>query len=139
MIESSVMVMPASSLPHNEGQPEIKNALESDQRPWGTYAVFRDEPHYKLKTIVVNPGQRLSLQLHHKREEHWILVKGKAEVTLGETVHSMSAGSYIHIPVQTAHRIANVGETPVEFVEIQLGSYFGEDDIVRLQDDYKRA
>lgn len=98
-----------------------------------------DTPAYKVKHIVVSPGQRLSLQLHHQREEHWVLTQGEADVTLGEVTSRFGKGDTIHIPVETKHRIACVGDIPVEFIEVQLGTYFGEDDIVRFQDDYDRS
>jgi mannose-6-phosphate isomerase-like protein (cupin superfamily) len=100
---------------------------------------LQDEAHFKLKRIVVEPQQRLSLQKHHKREEHWLVTRGEAIVTVGEQDHSVKPGTYIHIPKGAVHRISNPFETSVEFIEVQLGEYFGEDDIIRLQDDYNRA
>lgn len=97
-----------------------------------------DLPVYKVKQIQVMPGHRLSLQLHHKREEHWIITQGDPDITLGEETKTYHTGDYVFIPKETKHRIANTGERPVEFIEIQLGDYFGEDDIVRFQDDYNR-
>ena len=112
--------------------------LEIGERPWGKYFVLEDEPHYKLKRIEVNPGQRLSYQFHHHRQEFWTIVEGEAIVTLDEEEISLKYGESIHVPQGAKHRIANRSENLVVFVEVQTGSYFGEDDIVRLQDDYAR-
>lgn len=114
-------------------------ALASEERPWGSFDVLKDEPHYKLKVLRVMPGHRLSLQMHHKREEHWIVTHGTPEITLNDETFTARPGQYIHIPCQARHRIANASSEPAELVEVQLGSYFGEDDIVRFQDDYDRA
>lgn len=97
-----------------------------------------DLPHYKVKQLLVKPLQRLSLQLHHQREEHWVIVRGKPEITVGDKVWLAGPGERIFIPKETRHRIANPGSEDVELVEVQLGSYFGEDDIVRFEDDYQR-
>ncbi len=113
--------------------------LYTEQRPWGSFTVLMDLPQYKAKRIQVMPGQRLSLQMHHKREEHWIITVGTAEMTLGEETRTVRRGDYIFIPKETRHRIANTSDSSVEFIEVQLGEYFGEDDIVRFQDDYHRA
>ena len=117
---------------------EITNQY-SEKRPWGAFYVLQDEPHFKLKRIVVEPNQRLSLQKHHKREEHWLVTQGQGIVTVGEQDHDVKQGSYIYIPQGAVHRISNPFEESVEFIEVQLGDYFGEDDIIRLQDDYNRA
>ncbi|MCE2930933.1 MAG: phosphomannose isomerase type II C-terminal cupin domain [Vampirovibrionales bacterium] len=111
----------------------------SESRPWGTFHVLQDEPHFKLKRILVEPKQRLSLQKHHKREEHWLVTKGQGIVTVDSQEHDVKTGTYIHIPQGAVHRISNPFEEAVEFIEVQLGDYFGEDDIVRLEDDYNRA
>jgi mannose-6-phosphate isomerase-like protein (cupin superfamily) len=110
----------------------------TEQRPWGAFTILLDAPHTKVKQLTVQPGQRLSLQLHHQREEHWIVVKGVATITVGHNTWTAPVGHVIHIPVETQHRLANLGTEPVEIIEVQLGQYFGEDDIVRLQDDYHR-
>lgn len=117
----------------------MENSERFERRPWGSFTVLEDQPHYKAKQILVDPGQRLSLQMHHKREEHWIVVRGVAEITVGEKVWQAKAGEYIHIPKGEKHRLANPGTTPVEMIEVQLGEYFGEDDIVRFSDDYQRV
>jgi mannose-6-phosphate isomerase len=113
---------------------------ELSERPWGTYTVIDDgATDHKVKRIVVHPGKRLSYQLHHQRAEHWFVVSGRAKVTLDGTVSEMGPGQSIDIPLGSAHRIANEGDVDVVFIEVQLGTYFGEDDIVRLEDDYGRA
>jgi mannose-6-phosphate isomerase-like protein (cupin superfamily) len=114
------------------------NIEPTETRPWGSFTVLLDAPHTKVKSLAVNPGQRLSLQLHHKREEHWIVVKGQATITVGERTWAANTGEVIFIPMNTQHRLANLSDQPVELIEVQLGQYFGEDDIVRLQDDYQR-
>lgn len=113
--------------------------LETDHRPWGTYTVLDDDGTHKVKRIVVHPGKRLSYQRHTRRSEHWFIVRGRAEVTLDGRVVKLEAGDSVDIPVGTDHRIANPGQTDVVFVEVQHGEYFGEDDIVRLEDDYGRS
>jgi mannose-6-phosphate isomerase len=108
-------------------------------RPWGAFLVLDDGPLGKVKRITVDPGQRLSYQLHHRRKEHWFVVSGTALVTLDGADHRLAPGEAIDIPVETAHRVTNPGEEPLVFVEVQQGDYFGEDDIERLDDDYGRA
>jgi len=119
--------------------------LNGEVRPWGQFQILFESPITKVKHITVNPaadshpdGTRLSLQSHEKREEHWIIIKGEAEVTVDEDIRTYTAGQVIMIPKGAKHRIANKSKEPVEFIEVQLGNYFGEDDIVRYQDDYNR-
>jgi mannose-6-phosphate isomerase len=113
---------------------------EYAERPWGTYTVLSDDaPDHKVKRIVVYPGKRLSYQRHGKRAEHWFFLSGTAEVTLDGVVIERTAGQVIDIPVETNHRVANAGTDNVVFIEVQHGTYFGEDDIVRLEDDFGRA
>ena len=114
-------------------------ALERDERPWGMYEVLAEGEGYKVKRIEVQPGQRLSLQSHEQRSEHWVVVKGTALVTLGEQEITLHSNQHLLIPVQTRHRVANPGSQPLVFVEVQSGSYLGEDDIRRYEDDYQRA
>jgi mannose-1-phosphate guanylyltransferase/mannose-6-phosphate isomerase len=111
-----------------------------EYRPWGRFEVLRDTAHFKSKVIHVNPGQQLSYQSHAKRAEHWVIIRGHPEVVLNDVLHSLKPGESIYIPRGAKHRIRNphASET-VEFVEVQVGTYFGEDDIVRYQDDYKRV
>lgn len=112
--------------------------LEIGERPWGKYYVLQDEGHFKLKKIEVNPGQRLSYQYHHKRQEHWTVVQGEAVVILDGEEYPLKYGQSIFIPLGAKHRIENRAKELLVFVEVQTGTYFGEDDIVRLQDDYAR-
>ncbi|MDR2205964.1 MAG: phosphomannose isomerase type II C-terminal cupin domain [Flavobacteriaceae bacterium] len=113
--------------------------METDERPWGKYDVLADNPNYKLKRIEVNPGQKLSYQYHHKRQEQWTIVEGEASVVLDDNEIRLSYGESIFIPIGAKHRIMNLTDKPLVFIEIQTGMYFGEDDIVRLEDEYKRA
>ena len=119
---------------------EWENGREYSERPWGNYTVLDDDaPDHKVKRLVVHPGKRLSYQRHARRAEHWFIVSGTALVTLDGAVTELHAGESIDIPRQGAHRIANDGNTDVVLIEVQHGSYFGEDDIVRLEDDYGRV
>jgi mannose-6-phosphate isomerase len=112
---------------------------EHDERPWGSYTVLSDEASdHKVKRLVVRPGCRLSYQRHAHRSEHWFIVAGTAEVTLDGVVTKLEPGQSIDIPLACAHRIANIGRDDVVLIEVQHGTYFGEDDIVRLEDDYGR-
>lgn len=108
-------------------------------RPWGSYTTIEHKQGYKIKRIVVNPGQSLSLQLHHKRAEHWVVVAGEAVVQIGDAEHITLPGEYRYIPLGEKHRLSNRTNQPVELVEVQIGDYLGEDDIVRLVDNYGRA
>lgn len=110
-----------------------------DRRPWGSFLVLDDQGRYKVKRLVVDPGQRLSYQKHAHRAEHWVVVEGFALVTLDGVAHELTAGESIDIPLGAAHRVENPGDATLVFVEVQTGDYFGEDDIVRLNDDYGRA
>lgn len=108
------------------------------QRPWGTYQSVHCGPGFQVKHITVDPGERLSTQYHHHRSEHWVVVSGTAEVLVGERVQVLEANQSVHIPLGAVHRLSNWGEHPVHLIEVQYGSYLGEDDIVRLDDDYGR-
>lgn len=112
---------------------------EGNQRPWGYYVVLSDEPDHKVKRIVLYPEKRLSLQRHQYRAEHWVIVNGDALVTLDDKHFQLSKGMSIDIPVGAAHRIENTGGEELAFIEIQQGTYFGEDDIERLEDDFGRV
>ena len=111
---------------------------EKEERPWGKFFVLHDENSYKLKRIEVNPGGRLSYQYHHKRSEAWTIVEGIGTITLDGIVSQYQKGDTILIPQGVKHRIENKGREKVVFIEVQTGSYFGEDDIVRIEDDYNR-
>lgn len=112
---------------------------DADDRPWGRWEVLDTGEGFAVKRITVNPGAILSLQLHHHRSEHWTIVAGKARVTRGEEKLDLGFGQHVHLPVETAHRIENVGDTPVIFIEVQYGQKLDENDIVRLEDKYGRA
>jgi mannose-6-phosphate isomerase len=114
--------------------------IQKEHRPWGFYEVLSDEHHdHKVKRITVLPGKRLSLQYHARRREHWIIISGKAVVTLGEEHVELGPSDAIDIPRGSVHRIENVGAKDVVFIEVQQGEYFGEDDIVRIEDDFGRV
>ena len=108
-------------------------------RPWGSYDSIDSGPRFQVKRIVVKPGASLSLQMHHHRAEHWIVVSGTAEVTVGPKVVLLTENESVYIPLGEVHRLANPGKLPLELIEVQSGSYLGEDDIVRLQDNFGRA
>ena len=107
-------------------------------RPWGTYRSLALGKDYQVKEIVVYPGKRLSLQLHHHRAEHWVIVEGEALVTQGDDELFLSKNQSIYIPLKTRHRLENRGKTPLRLIEVQSGDYLGEDDIERLEDDFGR-
>jgi mannose-6-phosphate isomerase len=113
--------------------------LERDERPWGSYEVLEDALTHKVKRIEVRPGQRLSYQRHGRRAEHWFVVRGTGHVTLDGNAVEVGPGDAIDIPRRSAHRIANLGDSMLVFVEVQHGDYFGEDDIERLEDDFGRV
>ena len=112
--------------------------MEEDHRPWGYYQVLADEPDHKVKRIVVYPGKRLSLQKHRHREEHWYILSGQALVTRDQELIPLTRGGAVDIPHEAIHRIENTGSDNVTFIEVQSGSYFGEDDIERIEDDFGR-
>lgn len=114
-------------------------AFRRDRRPWGWFETLSEGVHFKVKRIVVLPGAALSLQSHRFRAEHWIVVDGTARVTVGETVSLVGANQSIYIPLGEKHRLENPGEAPMVLIEVQTGSYFGEDDIVRYEDVYART
>jgi mannose-1-phosphate guanylyltransferase/mannose-6-phosphate isomerase len=107
-------------------------------RPWGSYETLDEGPRFQIKRIMVRPGERLSLQKHFHRSEHWVVVQGTAEVTVGETVSLLQENQSTYIPAGTTHRLGNPGKVPLELIEVQCGTYLGEDDIVRLDDEYGR-
>jgi mannose-1-phosphate guanylyltransferase/mannose-6-phosphate isomerase len=109
------------------------------ERPWGSYTVLEEGPGFKVKRVTVKPGGRLSLQLHHQRSEHWVVIAGTARVTRGDEVFDLEVGESTAIPVETKHRLENPGRDTVHIIEVQNGPYLGEDDIVRFKDDYGRT
>lgn len=116
----------------------MSNYLDGPERPWGRYEVLSEGANFKVKTIWVEPGHRLSLQRHQKRREHWYIVAGVADVVLGEATFQRRAGESVEVEIGELHRIGNSGSETMIFIEVQTGSYFGEDDIERLDDDYAR-
>ncbi len=112
---------------------------KKEKRPWGSFEVLSDDrDDHKVKRITVLPGKRLSLQYHGKRREHWIIISGQALVTVGEVDMKLAPTEAIDIPHEKAHRIENIGDQELVFIEVQQGNYFGEDDIVRVEDDFGR-
>ena len=109
-----------------------------EKRPWGAFFVLSDEKDFKIKKIEVNPSKRLSYQFHNKRSELWYILKGVGIVTINDKKQDFKKDDVIIIPKESKHRIENNGNDVVVFIEIQTGSYFGEDDIVRIKDDYNR-
>ncbi|MFH1596440.1 MAG: cupin domain-containing protein [Pseudomonadota bacterium] len=108
------------------------------ERPWGRYTVMDEGPGFKVKRIVVNPGKKLSLQMHQHRAEHWVVVSGSARVTIGKDVRLVASNQSVYIPLKTAHRLENPENEPLKIIEVQTGAYLEEDDIIRLDDDYWR-
>lgn len=117
----------------------VVHTARTVNRPWGTYTVLEESPHFKVKRIVVNPGAALSLQLHHHRSEHWVVVSGIAEILNGEQLFTLAANQSTYVPAGVKHRLTNPGPAPLEIIEVSTGSYLGEDDIVRFEDLYNRA
>ena len=110
-----------------------------DRRPWGTFTVLDEGDGFKVKRIEVFPGRRLSYQKHAQRAEHWVVVRGTAKITLDARELLVTPGQAVDIAIGMAHRVENPGDEPLIFIEVQRGAYLGEDDIVRLQDDFGRV
>jgi mannose-1-phosphate guanylyltransferase/mannose-6-phosphate isomerase len=121
-----------------ERRPEVLNH-QRVYRPWGSYESLVVADRFQVKRIVVKPGQTLSLQMHHHRAEHWVVVEGTAEVTCGDKVFTLGEDQSTYIPLGHKHRLANPGKIPLELIEVQSGAYLGEDDIVRFEDVYGRS
>jgi mannose-1-phosphate guanylyltransferase/mannose-6-phosphate isomerase len=148
IVETSDAVM----VTHKDRSQEVKkivDALKVKQRdeylvhkrvyrPWGYYEGLDSSERFQVKRIMVKPGCKLSLQMHHHRAEHWVVVSGTAKVIRGEETLLLSENQSTYIPLGAKHRLENVGKMPLHMIEVQSGSYLGEDDIVRLEDDYKR-
>ncbi len=111
----------------------------TETKPWGRYEVLHKGSGFQVKRIEVKPGLRLSLQKHARRAEKWIVVSGSGEATLGSERLPVKTGSVVQIPAGAVHRMQNTGRRPLIFIEVQFGDYLGEDDIVRIQDDFNRA
>jgi mannose-1-phosphate guanylyltransferase/mannose-6-phosphate isomerase len=143
----AVLVMPRERAQEvRELVAQLKSARRTEatdhrrvHRPWGYYDSIDKGERFQVKRIVVQPGGTLSLQKHHHRAEHWVVVRGTAEVTVGSDVQSVHENESIYIPIGSVHRLANRGKIPLELIEVQTGSYLGEDDIVRIDDVYKRS
>jgi mannose-1-phosphate guanylyltransferase / mannose-6-phosphate isomerase len=118
--------------------PQVTEEHIKVHRPWGSYQSVDNGDRHQVKRIIVKPGQRLSLQKHHHRSEHWIVVRGAARVTINELVKTVHENESVYIPMGAVHRLENPGKILLELIEVQTGSYFGEDDIIRIEDDYRR-
>ena len=116
-----------------------KTIATTELRPWGSFTILEAGSGYKIKRIQVNPGHRLSLQMHHHRSEHWIVVSGTARVVCGDKEILVTKNESTYVPQCTAHRLENPGVIPLVLIEVQNGEYLGEDDIIRYQDDYART
>jgi len=118
---------------------EWKERTMTERRPWGSYTILEERETYQVKRIEVLPAKRLSYQRHQKRDEHWVIVEGEAVVTVEGKDIPLSPGGFVDIPRMAAHRILNTGKSLLIFIEVQKGDYFGEDDIIRLEDDFGRV
>ena len=116
-----------------------EDSREQDERPWGRYVVLDEGDGFKVKRIEVHPGRRLSYQRHARRSEHWMVVAGSGCVTLDGSDRALAVGDTVDVPIGVAHRMANPGDAPLVFIEIQRGDFLGESDIVRLADDFGRV
>jgi len=123
----------------SELKHEAVNFHKTIHRPWGSFTILEDSDDCKVKRLVVKPGQVLSLQLHHRRAEHWTVVQGTAKIRRGDEEFLLEANQSTYIPVETLHRLENPGEQDIHLIEVQTGDYFGEDDIERLEDIYGRS
>lgn len=130
-IQPTVSTLPALAVP--------KGIAATELRPWGSFTVLEEGRGYKIKRIEVKPGHRLSLQMHHHRSEHWIVVSGTAKVTCGEKEMLLCSNQSTYVPPCSNHRLENPGVIPLILIEVQNGEYLGEDDIIRFQDDYART
>ena len=118
---------------------KLLKLLLTETRPWGSFTILDEGEGFKVKRISVNPSHKLSLQYHHHRSEHWTVVQGEATVTIGESTKPVKINESVYIPLKEKHALANEGEELMQLIEVQLGDYLGEDDIVRLEDRYGRA
>ena len=119
-------------------KPELTEIHQTAHRPWGTYTVLEESANFKIKRIVVNPGAKLSMQMHKHRSEHWVVVSGEATITNGDMEFTLQANQSTYIPKTHKHRLANFGTKPLSIIEVQCGDYVGEDDIIRFDDSYGR-
>jgi mannose-1-phosphate guanylyltransferase/mannose-6-phosphate isomerase len=123
---------------YNDRHDPITKYHRQVHRPWGSYTILEDSEFFKIKRVTVKPGQQLSLQLHHQRSEHWVVVSGTAQVELDGETRVLQKGESTFVRSGVRHRLRNTGTVPLEVIEVQLGDYLGEDDIVRFEDDYGR-
>lgn len=130
-VKNIVEELTKNNIPEGENHKKI-------YRPWGNYISIAEDPRWQIKLIVVHPGQSLSLQKHNHRSEHWVVVNGTAKVEIDNEVQILSENESSYIPIGSVHRLSNPGQKPLKLVEVQSGSYLGEDDIIRLKDDYGR-
>lgn len=133
--KTKVMSEPKVEIPESLTQSGI---VATEMRPWGSFTTLEEGKGYKIKRIEVNPGHRLSLQMHHHRSEHWIVVSGTAKVTCGDNEMILSSNQSTYVPQCTTHRLENPGVIKLVLIEVQNGQYLGEDDIIRFSDDYAR-
>ena len=134
----------AQDVKHAVAELKAKGAVQVETlphyyRPWGWYESISRGPRFQVKRIVVNPDAALSLQSHNHRSEHWIVVEGTAKVTIDDNVQTITENQSVYIPLGTVHRMENPGKLPMTLIEVQTGSYFGEDDIIRYDDVYARG
>ena len=145
--EDAILVAPRSRVQEVKGMVQRLHAESRSEavaprrvyRPWGWYESIAGGERFQVKRIMVKPGQKLSLQMHHHRAEHWIVVSGTARVTCGEKNFLLTEDQSTYIPLGTNHRLENPGKVPLELIEVQSGAYLGEDDIVRFEDVYGRS
>ena len=116
----------------------LRRRHAEEQRPWGSFRVLHEGPGFKVKEIVVAPGGRLSLQSHEHRAEHWVVVTGTARVTVGDEIVTLEPNQSVHVPLGARHRMENPSAVPMRLIEVQCGTYLGEDDIIRYEDVYGR-
>jgi mannose-6-phosphate isomerase len=127
-------------MPDTQPILELHSSVAATElRPWGSFTILEEAKGYKIKRIEVKPNHRLSLQMHHHRSEHWIVVSGTAKVTCGGKEEILSSNQSTYVPPCTLHRLENPGVIPLVMIEVQNGEYLGEDDIVRVEDDYART
>ena len=140
MIADATKTQKAKELVDVLKSKDRKEATEHQKvyRPWGSYETLLLGERFQVKQIVVNPEASLSLQMHHHRAEHWIVVSGTAEVQVGDSIQMLTEDQSVYIPIGSRHRLTNPGKLPLTLIEVQSGSYLGEDDIVRFDDFYGR-
>jgi mannose-6-phosphate isomerase len=139
--ESSIMSQAQEHSPNKPERDRVnpKGVAATELRPWGSFTILEEGRGYKIKRIEVKPSHRLSLQMHHHRSEHWIVVSGTARVVCGDQEILLGHNESTYVPPCTRHRLENPGMIPLVLIEVQNGEYLGEDDIIRFQDDYART